>query len=79
MDLDKEQAINELRLLSLSASTLLPLLETRRTEALDSLMAKFRQGDTDLVIPVAEIHAYITLIEDIQNKLNTYEHLSKET
>jgi len=42
-------------------------------------MAKFRQGDTDLVIPVAEIHAYITLIEDIQNKLNTYEHLSKET
>lgn len=71
-------ALNEMRVLYLAASAIIPLLESRHQDSYDKLLGEFRQGQTSNLARLAECNAYASILEDIKHKINNYEELSKE-
>lgn len=76
-DLSSEQ-LNEYRVLHITASSLLPLLEKRKEVAYQKLIGEFRNSKTADLALVAECNAYTSLLDEIGSKLAAYERLSKE-
>jgi hypothetical protein len=70
--------INEARVLHLAAHAIIPLIEERKQIAYERLMGDFRNSRTANLALVAECSAYTSILEDIHNKLQSYENLSKE-
>jgi len=73
-----EQEINEMRMLSLSAHVLVPMIEDLHKYAYEKLLAEFRNGNIECVALIATCNAYKMLLEEIEIKLNNYENMEKE-
>jgi len=71
--------LNEMRVLYLAASAIIPLLETRHKDAYDKLLGEFRQGETNNLARLAECNAYSSILEDISCKIQNYENLEGES
>ena len=65
----EQQKLNEGRLLSLSAPTLLPLLEKRKETATYNLVTDFKRGEKDLLSRVAELSVILELMDEIKRKI----------
>jgi hypothetical protein len=73
------EELSEARVLSLAAHAIIPLIEERKQIAYERLLASFRNSSQANIALVAECNAYSSILEDINNKLNSYETLTKET
>lgn len=72
------EQLNELRLFYLASGAILPLIEEAHDEAYLKLLAKFREGETNLLPLVASCNAQQSLIEDIKTKLELYETINNK-
>jgi len=73
-----DQELNDMRMLSLSAHVLVPLITSLHEQAYDKLLSSFRNGSTECNQLIATCNAYKTLLEEIEIKLNNYENMEKE-
>jgi len=69
-----DEQLNEYRVFHLAAGAILPLIETMHQSAYEKLLAKFREGATELTNSVARVEALYSLLEEIKTKATTYEH-----
>lgn len=74
-----EQAIQDAKVLHVSAPTLLPMIEKLQRESYEKLLGHFRdKGETHMGY-VAECNAYSTILDEINGKLISLErHYNKE-
>ena len=70
--------LNEMRMLSLAAGTLLPLVEAKRQDAYDKLLGIFRHKGEHSLALLAEVNAYQSIIDDINYKLQSLEAISNK-
>lgn len=74
---DKQNLITEARQYAVAAPSLLPLLETRKTQAIQKLIGRFRNGETELLATIAEIAGLQSLEDEIKRKIQTLDGLEK--
>ena len=73
------EELSEARILSLAAHAIIPLIERRKQVAYERLLGDFRNGGKSNLALVAECNAYSSILDDINNKLSSYENVTKET
>jgi hypothetical protein len=73
------EELNEARVLAMAAHAIIPLIEDRKQLAYERLLASFRNSAQANIALVAECNAYSSILEDIHNKLQSYENVTKET
>lgn len=69
---ERQEMLNEARQFYLAAPVLLPLLERRKVDTINKLMAKHRDGDTKYETLVSELAVLINLQSEINSKESTY-------
>jgi len=72
------QKLNEGRLLAFSSPALIPLLEKKKDDALNALVADFRAGREEVLSRVAELSVLHELVNEIKRKNKQTEKLEEK-
>lgn len=75
-DHERNEMLQEARVFSLAAPTLLALIAKKRQIILELMMSEFRQGRTEHIARVAELTCLGDLEREIKQKDQIYETLS---
>lgn len=70
--------LNEARVFSMTAHVIIPLLEERKKNAYERLLGEFRNSKTASLTLVAECNAYSSILDEINTKIQMYEHQTEE-
>jgi len=75
---DLTEKISEARRFYMAAPVIVPMLEKRHKLALQRLMGKYRDGETDYINVIAELYTLSTLLNEIRIQEQLYNELEKQ-
>ena len=75
---ERNEMLRDARLISLAAPVVLPILEKRKRIALQKLISKHREGDTNTLTLISEITVLTDIESEIKQKVQIVETLGEK-